>query len=121
MIRSWSKEQPIIALSPGEAELYAANYGSQQAMGLKSIAQDTGMKITIIVEIDASAANGIMERRGLGKTRHIDVQDLWMQEKVRNGEVTVLKIPGEMNTADLGTKPLAKDDIEKNLKRMGFH
>ena len=121
LIRAWSKEQPIIALSSGEAELYAANFGSQQSIGLRSVARDMAVETTIRIEIDASAAKGILERRGLGKTRHIDVQDLWLQERVRLGDVMVVKIPGELNTADMGTKPLQKDDIEKNMKRMGFY
>ena len=33
---------------------------------------------------DASAALGVAHRQGLEKIRHIDVQHLWIQEKVYN-------------------------------------
>ena len=36
LLRSWSKEQGLIALSSEEAELYAANFAAQQALGLKA-------------------------------------------------------------------------------------
>ena len=80
LLRSWSKEQPLIALSSGEAELYAANFGAQQALGLRSLAQDMEIDVKIGLELDASAAIGILERQGLGKVRRVQTNDLWLQE-----------------------------------------
>ena len=121
LLRSWSKEQGFIALSSGESELYAANYGAQQAMGLQSIMTDFGVKASIRLEMDASAAIGIVQRQGLGRTRHISANDLWLQEKVKNDKVKVVKIPGSLNSADIGTKILARDVICAHMRRMGFH
>ena len=51
-------------------------------------------------------------RRGLGKVRHIAVNELWLQEQVQKQAVTVLKIKNKFNLADLLTKYLSKDEIE---------
>ena len=121
MIRTWSKEQSTIATSSAEAELYAANYGGQQALGLQSIAKDFNMDASIDLEMDASAAIGILERRGLGKMRHLDVAELWLQEQVRRKRIRLVKIPGLHNAADLGTKPLSAEHIEKHMRRIGVY
>ena len=41
---------------------------------------DMGWKLPITVHSDATAAIGIARRKNLGKIRHLDVTDLWIQE-----------------------------------------
>ena len=53
---------------------------------------------------DSAAAKSFVSRRGLGKMRHIEVRDLWLQREGMRGQVVVLKVPGEDNPADLMTK-----------------
>ena len=48
----------------------------------------------IIAKVDSEAAKSFVARRGLGRMRHIEVRDLWLQEEVRNGKVKVEKILG---------------------------
>ena len=120
MIKSWSKQQPVIALSSGEAELYACNRGAREALGVRSICAELGIETKVTVEIDASATEGMLQRRGLGKMRHVSVQELWGQEAVKKGEYKVRKIASNKNSADMGTKPLSRWGIESNLERMGF-
>ena len=120
LLKSWSKEQKHIALSSAEAELYAANRGASEGLGLKSLAKDIGINLELELQIDASAACGIMQRRGLGQVRHIDTQELWCQKALKDGRFGIGKIWGQTNTADLGTKPLGRQAVEDNLDRMGF-
>ena len=89
-------------------------------MGLKSIMEEFGIECDLIVEIDATAAEGMMQRRGLGKMRHLRVQELWTQEAVAMKRFRVRKIKTEDNNADMGTKPLGREQLEKILQRMGF-
>ena len=42
--------------------------------------------------------------RGLGGIRHIEVNQLWLQERVNNGEMEIEKVKGETNRADALTK-----------------
>ena len=57
--------------------------GASQTLGMISIAGDLGYHLSGRVRSDASAALGIVNRQGLGKLRHINVQYLWLQAKVR--------------------------------------
>eukprot|EP00972_Heterocapsa_arctica_P034668 5105155-Heterocapsa_arctica.AAC.1 len=70
--------------------------------------------------MDASAALGLINRQGLGKARHVETQWLWIQQATREGRVTMNKIPGKENPADLSTKPLNKDMIDGFMKALGF-
>ena len=43
---------------------------------------------------------------GVGRVRHIQTRFLWVQERVRQGDLRVLQVQGSSNAADLGTKIL---------------
>lgn len=119
-VKSWSKDQSVIALSSGEAELYAANFGAAQCMGLCSILRDWGWRFPMKVMLDSTACIGMLRKVGLGKAKHIETNNLWMQEKVRNGSLVLGKVDTKSNRADLGTKPLTADTSMKHWKAMGF-
>ena len=119
VIKTWSKDQSVIALSSGEAELHAANYGSAQALGLCSFANDLGVNLNVNLLIDAKATVGVIRRRGLGKVRHIEVQDLWLQEAVKGKKIQLEKVPSARNTADLMTKPLTRAEIWNHMGNLG--
>ena len=51
-------------------------------MGVQSVISDMGVNYKLQVLTDSSAAKRIASRRGLGKVRHIEVNQLWVQEKV---------------------------------------
>ena len=118
LVKSWSKDQGTIATSSGEAELYAVNRAAQEARGLKSISEDLGMKLEITMEIDAKATMGMVARTGLGKMRHLAVAELWLQDAVRTGRVKIRKVSGKENTADMLTKHIGREDIEKYMKEL---
>ena len=67
LIRSYAKTQATIALSSGEAELYATVMASSEGLGIKAMMADLGFKVTPHLFVDASAAIGICQRKGLGK------------------------------------------------------
>jgi hypothetical protein len=78
--------------------------------------KDMGFNLSLEVLTDASAAKGIASRRGLGKTRHIQVHYLWVQERVGKGDIVLKKVWGGENPADLLTKGL---DRPKLLRCLG--
>jgi hypothetical protein len=57
--------------------------------------EDFGIRVTIRINTDASAAKGIANRRGLGKVRHIAVNQLWIQDRISRGDLTIGKINGK--------------------------
>ena len=78
-------------------------------------------KIKIRVKTDASAAMGISIRTGLGKLRHMSTTQLWVQEKVRKGDVEIVKVPTWENIADTLTKYVNKESIGKHMRGAGSH
>ena len=70
---------------------------------------DFGIYLEAHISSDTSAALGIIFRQGLGKTRHINVQYLWIQGKIKNRELDIGKVWGGENPADSMAKDLAVD------------
>ena len=95
-------------MSSGEAEYYAIVKGASPGMGIRSMLQDFQINKPVqrYLEIkeDSSAAKGISSRRGLGQLKHIDIKELWIQEKVSNGNLKITKVLGTINLADALTK-----------------
>ena len=120
MVKSWSSSQTVIALSTGEAELYALNVGTAHTPGLQSMLNDLGFWLEAEIETDSNAAIGVVKRSGVGKIRHLDVTDLWCQEKVRTGAVTLHKVLGADNPADIMTKYTDRAILEKMLGLMNL-
>ena len=56
----------------------------------------------------------------MGKIRHLDIADLWCQEKVRSGAVSLHKVLGADNPADVMTKYATRETLEKMIGRMGM-
>jgi hypothetical protein len=113
--------QAAYALSSAEAELYAMVEGVTRAKGLVSLAGELGfVGLSSVVKLgtDSSAAKSFVCRRGLGRMRHLQIRDLWLQKEVADGYLEVSKIPGVMNPADLMTKILSVGDIKKRLEAM---
>ena len=79
-IKTWSRTQSLIALSSGESELYATMKAAAETLGILSMAKDFQWELQGEVWGDASAALGIINRKGLGKTRHIQTGLLWVQQ-----------------------------------------
>ena len=113
LIKSWSGTQPTIMLSSREAEMYGVVKVMATGLGYLPLLADLGIHPTLRVWTDSIASKGICSRQGLGKVRHLDVQQLWIQQRVRRGEVGLHKVPGDDNPADMFTKadiPCARID-----------
>ena len=65
--------------------------------------------------MDASAAIGVMQRKGVGKVRHLDVGTLWLQEKQLKQVLEVRKIHGLANAGDLMTKNVPHEVIKRHV------
>ena len=119
-LKSWSTTQAVRALSSGEAEYYVALKGASIALGFRSMAVDLGIDVKIVLRSDSVAALGIGGRQRLGKLRHLETSYLGLQDILNQKRLSVRKVKGVENPADLGTKHLKFDDIEKYLYTIGF-
>ena len=120
LLKSWSSTQPTITLSSGEAELHGVVRAGANGLGILSLMNDLGVRLYLVLWTDSTATQGICGRQGLGKVRHLDVQDLWIQQRLRNGDFTLCKVPGEFNPGDPFTKAgLAQGRILSLLTLLG--
>ena len=81
LLFSASRTQKVISLSSAEAEVYAASSGSSDAILLARILTwISGKRTSIYVYTDSSDAKGILQRRGVGRLRHLSCRILWLLE-----------------------------------------
>ena len=122
LIKAWSKTQAILAKSSAESELYAVVKGGCEGLGVSTLLRDLGeLAAEVRMHIDATAAKGIIERRGLNKLRHIELDILWLQEQKARKLLPVDKVPGQDNVADLMTKNLAASVIDKYVDMLNLY
>merc|ERR1711873_396536 len=119
LIEGWSSTQAVIALSSGEAEYYGIVKGSSVGLGARSLLSDLGCSVRVVVFTDSSAAKGMASRKGLGKVRHVEVNQLWVQQKVGNGEIELQKVEGAQNLADALTKYVEHESMVKHMSGTG--
>ena len=85
-----------------------------------SLYKDLGMDVKLKVMLDANAAKGIAERRGLCTVRHIDTDTLWLQEAQARKPCPGKKVLGTSNPADMMIKHLPETDLAKNLAKLNI-
>ena len=119
-IKLSSTTQGVLSLSSAEAEWFAMVKASCLGIGTQSALKDFGVAVGIHLHTDSSAAKGIGSRRGVGKVRHLDVNTLWLQQKVSSRSIKLFKVDTKANPADLGTKHLEQASIVKFLSELGF-
>ena len=81
---------------------------------------DLGVTVSIHIKSDASAAIGIASRRGLGKIRHLEVSQLWLQQRVASEELKIDKVKGTDNIADALTKHVGVEDMKMHMEGVGL-
>ena len=120
VLKWWSKTQPTLALSSGEAELAAIVKSTSEGLGMVAIMHEFGIPVDLTVKSDAVAAIGIVKRQGLGRVRHLAVGDLWVQQRAKNKEVNYVKLPGTKNTSDIMTTAVEGETIARHLQSLNM-
>ena len=117
-IKRWSSTQSVIALSTGEAEMYAINNTAATGMGGQSILNDLGVTLDLRVFTDATTGKALVSRRGLGKVRHIAVNELWLQSHVQAKTLVIVKIKNKFNPSDVLTKHLTRAELQMIMEHV---
>lgn len=119
LVETWSSTQNDVALSSGEAELYAIIKGASQALGIRSLIRDMGAGSRIRIFTDSTSGKSIASRRGLGRVRHIEVSNLWIQNAVQEGAVELVKWNNRFNSVDVLTKHLSWHELLECIRPFG--
>ena len=56
----------------------------------------------------------------MGKIRHLDCSDLWVQEKIRSAQIELVKVLGTENPADAFTKHVPREILQMSMKKIGM-
>ena len=92
----------------------AAGRGEAQTMLGKHLL----VKTTAVTGPNVEMGDCLETRSG---TSEASPQVLWVQEAVARRELTIAKVPGVENPADMGTKHLAQKEMHECLRRAGCH
>ena len=122
LLKGWSTGQSTIAMSSGEAELYALTKLAAADVW------DSFPWLQISARLPAPRSIPIPQQRlgmvfwsGLGRTRHVRVQYLWIQQKVQDKELVVEKVDTKENVADLMTKSLSAEVASYFMLKLGIY
>jgi hypothetical protein len=118
LIKTWSSTQASVALSSGEAEFYGVVKAAGAGLGYQALMRDFGVDAPVVVFTDSTATIGISSRQGLGKLRHLDTTALWIQQAIRSKRITLRKVNGEENPADVYTKHMPTREKLASLMRL---
>ena len=120
VLRCSSSTQKIQGLSSSESEFKALVRGGGIGLGAKAMAENFGQKFGLDLGTNSSAVEGVATRRGVGKIGHLHTPLLWLQRRVTNRELRIWKVKGSDNEADIGTKPLRGDVLDRILTNLNF-
>jgi len=120
VIRHWSSTQSLIALSAGEIKYDGCFRACSQALGLRSMLSGLGVtEKRLRIKMDAGIPKSLASRRGLRGFRQVEVNQLWLQDKVYNGEIEIEKVMGIIIRADALTKPKDGMSLLQHLEWIG--
>ncbi len=118
VLATWSRTQSVVAQSSCEAELLALNAGAIEGKLVISILTEMRRKPRLVLRTDSTSAASSTKRRGLGRMRHLDIRELWLQDEVRSGKLTIDRVPGLHNSADVLTKAMPSPRFVELLRSL---
>ncbi|SGY16338.1 BQ5605_C012g06848 [Microbotryum silenes-dioicae] len=121
---SWqSKQQSMVATSTTEAEILAASAAAKEAMWLRRLAADLELeqpKATLIWEDNQAVIAIALNPAHHGRTKHYNVHHFYIRERVTAGDIRIKYCKTGAMTADILTKPLARNLFELHREGMGM-
>ena len=83
---------------------------------MQSLLRDFGVEVEARLWTDSAAALGMCSRRGAGGVKHIVTGTLWIQQAIAQKRLSIHKVKGKVNTADLGTKDVDSATMQRLLE-----
>lgn len=115
-----SRSQRVVALSSAESELHAAVSVACDGILLKVCLQfclSCTVKLKLL--LDNIAAKQVMLRAGVGRVRHLSCRVLWIQDYVKQKQLTLASVPSKHNCSDIGTKRLTCERMKFLMNMIG--
>ena len=104
LIETSSCTQQVTALSSAESEFYGLLRGAAVGLQIRELLREINIEMVthqMVTKVltDSAAARGIVRRSGSGRVKHLEARWLWIQERVRVGDVIVGCVDTQLNTA----------------------
>ena len=119
---SWkAKKQRTVALSTAEAEYMALTEAAKEAILLKRLLSDMGVKHEAMkIWNDNQAAQNLAKNPVTNKkSKHIDIKEHFIRENIKQKLIEVAYMKTEDMEADMFTKALPGPRLKDLLKRIG--
>ena len=107
LLNSWARTQQCVALSTAESELIALGVATQEAQLAQHTLQELGVPAEVRLYSGSLAARAVCAKRGAGRMKHVAVQQLRLQDEVRENRIQIRRVETVLNLADLFTKLFA--------------
>jgi hypothetical protein len=119
-----SNKQPCVAMSSMESEYMAMSEAAKEAEFLLNLLESLNLSQRnkpIILRTDSeSAHNHIKNNVNHSRTKHIHRRYHFIREAYENGEIDLERIPAVEQTADILTKPLARQKHKDAIKLLNM-
>lgn len=116
-----SKRQPVTAVSPAEAEIYALRDAVVAARLVHWVAEDMGSVAPWPMVIHTDSSQALSFQRGTCPNSKIrgcfQLREAWVKELRDQGVVRAEKIPRDLNMADMLTHCLSRCKFRDALSR----
>ena len=124
---SWqSKRQPTVALSTCEAEYMGQTQAAKEALWLKQLLgemrpHEAGNLPAVVIFGDNQGAIALAKNPVYhSRTKHMGIQQHWLREVIRDGQVELEYVPTHEQVADGLTKPLPNEPFKAFRKALGL-
>ena len=87
---------------------------------MRATCNDLGITSGVKIMTEATAARGMAQRKGLGAVRHVEVHQLWIQNKVQSKQICVGRVGGKNNLADGLAKFADGKDLATHVNGIGI-
>jgi hypothetical protein len=77
-----------------------------EGLYIKKLLQHIGVESQLTLHCDSSAAINHLKKLGVGRMKHLQIKSAYLQMLVKDRTVSLRKILGTENIADIFTKPL---------------
>lgn len=121
---SWiSRKQSSVTLSSMEAEYVSLSEACQELTWLRALLKDMGQEqrnATVIHEDNQSCIAFVKADRATRRSKHIETKEQYVKNLCEAGKVQIKYCPTESMTADLLTKPLGVQKLQRFTEMIGM-
>ena len=101
-----SLKKTAISLSSCEEVFYTASSCARAWFGLTELFKELHYNVSVRLGMDSNSERHIVQRRGPGGLKHIEIRCLAMQQMTREKHLSLSRVDTKNNTADFFTKHL---------------